>query len=216
MEEALKGLYIYVAVDISGSMENAIERAKTYIISLLQGFPLDKVVVGVFNTTARRINIKTSDAMSVEQAFYGLRAGGGTDHGSVFRMVFQNYPTPPDHDALVLWVGDQGQNGSCMNAIRDSGIPVTAFGLLDVSRGQGYGMKHIELTASNLGIPCFPIDENMFTHDDPYAVLRTLRNLILSTPVGQAAKPTAPRARRKTLVEQILETPLLASPTWAN
>ena len=55
----------------------------------------------------------------------------------------------------------------------------------------------------------FEIDEAIF--DDPYAVTRTLSNLIASTPVRAVGAATP----RKTLLEQILETELLEKPVWA-
>jgi len=63
-----------------------------------------------------------------------------------------------------------------------------------------------------LGIPCFPIEEGLF--DDPYTVTRVLRDMIANTPVGKAAPGTV-APKRKTLVEEILETDLLQKPAWA-
>ena len=82
-----------------------------------------------------------------------------------------------------------------------------AFGLLKLP---GVDNGVVTRAAADLGIPCFPIDVAMF--EDPYAVTRTLRNLIASTPVGAVA--TA-RKLRKSLVQEVLDTPLLVKPTWA-
>jgi len=48
---------------------------------------------------------------------------------------------------------------------------------------------------------------------DPYAVVRTLRNLIAATPVGVAAGAAPVRTA---LVETILKTELLTKPVWAE
>jgi hypothetical protein len=64
-----------------------------------------------------------------------------------------------------------------------------------------------------LGIPCFRIQPDMF--DDPYAVTQVLKNLISSTPTASPAM-MVPRTPRKTLVQQVLETPLLQRPNWAQ
>jgi 6-phosphogluconate dehydrogenase len=83
--------------------------------------------------------------------------------------------------------------------------------MLDVRGNWGHG-RVVTDAAAQLGIPCFVIDENIFA--DAYAVPRTIRNLIASTPVGQktTTRVTKPRV---SLVQQILETPLLQKPAWA-
>lgn len=208
MEEVVKGLRIYVAVDISGSMSDCIVRAKSYLAKLLVGFPLDKLTVAVFNSDAREVVIKHPSSAGVNKAFENFGAGGGTNHGAAVRNVFAKKPPGPDEDAFFIWIGDQGQYGTSTDRIRESGLNPLAFGLLKVGN-QG---SHIVDTAAALGIPCFDIDENMF--DDPYAVTRTLRNMIAATPVNQVGfRPAA--VRRATLVEQILNTPKLTKPVWA-
>ncbi len=87
-----------------------------------------------------------------------------------------------------------------------------AFGLLMVPGGNGQ-YSVVRDAAKQLGIPCFLIDDAMF--DDPYSVTRTLTNLIAATPVG-AAVAGVPAPRRKGLVEEILDTELLAPPVWAK
>lgn len=203
--EATRGLRVYCAVDISGSMSGSIKRAKTYLNQFLQGFPLDKLTVCVFNTTAREVSIKHASSAGVEHAFRGFRAGGGTSHGAAFRQVFGDHPPAADEDALVLFVGDQGEGGHFARDVRLSGISPVAFGMLNVPHNT-HG-RAVENTAAELGIPCFPIGEAMF--GDAYAVTRTLRNLVASTPVGKA------RTSRTSLVETILKTPTLTRPAWA-
>jgi hypothetical protein len=71
----------------------------------------------------------------------------------------------------------------------------------------------VQGSAAALGIPCFLVDEATFA--DPYAIPRTLRNLIAATPVNKIVG-RAPAAPRQTLVDTILKTPLLAKPAWAT
>ena len=97
--------------------------------------------------------------------------------------------------------------------IQRTGFNPVAFGMLYVGRTYTRATAVID-TAALLGIPCFDVDENMFRADDPYAVTRLLRNLIASTPVGQRPAGAA-MPKRKSLVEQILETSLLSKPVWA-
>jgi hypothetical protein len=77
---------------------------------------------------------------------------------------------------------------------------------------QGWETSCVRDTASALGIPCFMIEENTF--DDPYAIPRTIRNLVAATPVGQVTRGQA-LPKRVSLVEKILETDLLKKPAWA-
>ena len=145
-------------------------------------------------------------------AFAGRLGGGGTDYGSGIRALSRFKPNE-DEDALFIFVGDEQHPGNDFaSAVRASGFNPVAFGLLKVG-----GSEHdrgVRNTATALGIPCFMIDKGIFA--DPYAIPRTLRNLIAATPVGKAVVTygavTAPRV---TLVEQILRTDLLSKPAWA-
>lgn len=210
VEEVMRGLRVYVMVDISGSMQNAIEQAKVYITQLLGGFPLDKLHVSVFNTSGREVSIKHASKAGVEAAFKGINAGGGTDYGSGVRILQDRKPAA-DEDALFIFVGDE-EAARFTDAIRRSGFNPVAFGFLKVRNNPGYDA--VVGTAAELGIPCFMIDQAIFA--DPYSIPRTLRNLIAATPVGKATVTRgAVVAPRVSLVEQILKTPLLAKPAWA-
>ncbi|MFT5685934.1 MAG: hypothetical protein ACI8RZ_006889, partial [Myxococcota bacterium] len=205
--EDVRGLKVYVAVDISASMSSAIEKAKTYLTSFLQGFPLDKLVVAVFNSTAREVKIRHPSKRGVQHAFKGFRAGGGTNHAAVIEQVFSYQPPAADEDALFLFVGDQQQHGTFTRAIRHSQMSPAAFGFLYVPGNGGNQNRAVEGTAQELEIPCFRISEDMF--GDAYSISRTLRNLIAATPLGER------KTTRKSLLTTILETELLARPLWA-
>lgn len=208
--EELRGIRVYVGVDVSASMQRSITEAKGYLSQFLQGFPLDKLTVAVFNTKGREVVIRHPSAKGVEHAFRGFQAGGGTDHGSAIRDVFSKKPPGEDEDVLMLWIGDQQQFGTFTAVVERSGLRPVAFGLLHVESGGN--LRIVEQTAERLSIPCFQIHKNMF--GDAYAVGRTLRNLIASTPVGKRA--STPKARKASLVEAILKTPLLSRPIWAS
>lgn len=203
--ETVKGLRVYCAVDISGSMNASIEKAKSYLSKFLQGFPMEQLHVCVFNTTAREVRIRHASGRGVEHAFKGFYAGGGTNHGAAFREVFFRHKPKPDEDAVCIFVGDQQQSGTFKDAVRESGINPVAFGLLFVPGDpHGAGNTIVEDTAKALEIPCFRMDEAMF--DDVYAIPRTLRRLMSAAPVKQQ------ESKRKGLLEYILETDLLAKP----
>jgi hypothetical protein len=220
--EVIRGLMVYVMVDISSSMQGAIDAAKTYVARFLQGFPPDKIRTAVFNTAGREIQIKHPSAAGVENAFRGIMAGGGTDYGSPLKVgCLGQYKPAADEDALFIYIGDEGHNGTggghggmgvnFTAAVQNSGIKPAAFGLIPVVSPQYGRANAVRTTAVQLGIPCFEVDAATFA--DPYAIPRTIRALIDATPVGVAA--AAREAPRETIVEKILKTKVLTKPVWA-
>lgn len=203
--EVTKGLRVYFVVDISGSMQNAIEQAKVHLARFLQAFPAEQLHVSVFNTTGRVVEIKHASAAGVTNAFRGIVAGGGTDYGAGVR-VLANFKPKADEDTLFIFVGDE-EAGNFTEAVRNSGLSPMAFGFIKVRNS---GHSAVRDTASQLGIPCFMIGEETFA--DPYAIPRTIRALVAATPVGRAVAPVVARV---TLVDQILKTALLSKPVWA-
>ena len=200
---------VYFVVDISGSMGGSIERAKVILAKLVQAFPLDKLHVAVFNTGSREVSIARASAAGVEAAFRGLTASGGTEYGA--GVVGASKVKPGDgEDALYVFVGDEGQSSGMTftGAFARVGVKPLAFGLVKLPSQDDN--QCVQRTAREMGIPCFALDEKMF--DDPYAVPRMLRALVAATPVDKAAHRAVPR---KTLVDTILETPLLTRPAWA-
>lgn len=209
LKEDTKNIRVYVMVDTSGSMNVAIEEAKPYIAKFLQGFPPEQVHVCTFNTVGRLVNIKHSSAAGVTQAFMGIRAAGGTDYGAGVR-VMQQFQPADDEDVLFLFIGDQAANDFAP-AVRNSNLRPMAFGHVQVGNYSTNATRlAVENTARKLEIPCFMVDKNTF--EDPYAIPRTIRNLVAATPVNRVAGRRAPR---KSLVEQILEYKLLEKPVWA-
>jgi len=216
-EEVIKNMRIYFMVDRSGSMEDCIERAKSIIKRFLQGFPLDRLHVSHFNTVGREVEIKHASAAGVEQAFRGITASGGTKYGAGIR-VLQHRPPKDDEDSLFIFVGDEKAR-TFTHDVQVSGLRPVAFGFIKVASHWGMPGTDtaVRQTALELGIPCFMIDENTFGEPgedfDPYAIPRVLRNLIAAAPVGEVPGRQVPA--RVTLVEQIINTPLLQKPVWA-
>lgn len=203
--EATRNLRVYFFVDISGSMDQAIVKAKDYLTRFLYAFPADRLHIAVFNTVGREVVLKHASAAGVSHAFASFKAGGGTDYGAGVRALAHHKPKA-DEDALFVFVGDQ-QAGWFADAVRQSGINPIGFAFLFV--GQATLQNAVEGTAYELKLPCLRLDEAIFA--DPYAIAPTLRNLIASTPVK--ATTTAPP--RQTLVQEILATELLKKPVWA-
>jgi hypothetical protein len=213
MEEVTRDLRIMVIVDKSGSMGGALERAKEICKKLLVSFPMDRLHVSVFNSVGTEVTFKAARSAAIEHAFKGHRAGGTTEYGEGVRALAHHRPKDGE-DVLVIFVGDQGDRGvgRLVNAIQMTGWNPVAFGMLSVLGPQAWKGTVVEEAAPRLGIPWFNIEPELF--DDPYTVTRTLRNLIASTPVGQAGRVQAVH-RRRTLLEEILGTPLLTKPNWA-
>jgi len=217
VEEVIRGLRLYVIIDISASMQGALEAAKPLIAKLLMSIPKEQLHVSVFNTAGREVTIKNTSTKGVEASFRGIRAGGGTDYGAGV-WVLSQYKPKEDEDALFLFIGDEEQQRTFEAQARNSGINPVAFAFLKTTaqggaaawRAARYETTAVRQTAANLGIPCVMIDERTF--DDPYAIPRTLRTLIAATPVGVAKQARAPRV---TLIDQIIQTDLLTKPAWA-
>lgn len=217
VEEVMKDMRVYFFVDVSGSMEGAIEKAKAHVAMFLQGFPPDRIEVAYFNSVGRRLEIPHPSAAGVAKAFSGLKASGGTDYGQGV-LALSHLPPAPQEDVLFIFVGDEanGRTGNELfsGEVRGSGLRPAAFAhvvALSPSprfpRGTG-----VRATAADLGIPYFEVDEGTFA--DPYAIPRTIKNLVASTPVAAARAMTA-APRRLTLVETIMKTELLRKPAWA-
>jgi hypothetical protein len=218
--EVTKDIEVYVFVDISASMQGAIEAAKGYVSKFLQGFNLEQLHVATFNTQGRTVEIKHASSAGVTNAFRGIRAGGGTSHGAGIRAL--QSVTPKDGaDVLFFFVGDEEERGTFTKEVRESGLAPMAFGFVKTTAStgaasgryrQGYDYSAVRGTAAELGVPCFMVEEDTF--EDPYAIPRTIRNLVASTPVGQnySGRQTP---KRVSLVETILKTDLLVKPAWA-
>jgi len=218
MEEATRDLRIYVLIDISSSMGIALDTSKEYLPKLLAGFPLERTHVAVFNSVGKEVTLKSSTRAGVTNALKGYHAGGMTSHTEGIRALRDHLPQEGE-DALMIFIGDQGDNQggpeAMANIIGKFDFNPVAFGMLHVeAQGGHYGRGTAVVDAAKLlGIPCFDVDENMFRADDPYAITRLLRNLIASTPVGE--RPRGQVTKRKSLIEEILETELLTKPVWA-
>lgn len=207
VDQVTKNLRIGVVIDVSGSMGQSIEKAKTLLGKFLQGFPPDRTHVVVFNTVGRVVEIKHASAAGVANAFKGISADGGTAHGAGV-LALAKFQPKDDEDMLLIFIGDGGERTTFEAYVTQSKLRPMAFGFLMLP-GDNFGA--IDQTAAKLGIPCFHIQENTF--DDVYAIPRTIRALVAATPVGVIARAAA--VPRVTLVDAVLKTELLKKPQWA-
>lgn len=210
VKEDLENIRVYFCIDKSGSMEQAIDVAIEYCSKFVQAFPLDRLHTCIFDAVGREIKIKKASAAGVKHALSGIAAGGGTDYGAAVKCL-QKYQPKENEDAIFIFIGDEGAN-DFHTAVQNSGINPVAFGLIKVVNSRWPQVRFaVQNTANRLGIPCFHIKEDTFS--DPYAIPRVIKNLIASTPVGQTPGRTTPRV---SLIDTILNTPLLEKPTWVQ
>jgi hypothetical protein len=205
--EVAKDFRIYVVVDKSGSMQGAIDRAKELASKMVSAFPLDRMHVCLFNTVGTEIRIQRATTAGVAQAFRGHGAGGGTSYAAGIHCLLREHKPDPEEDVLFFFIGDEDDPNAeaLVRVIREHNVQPVAFGLLHVESPANYPRwlpRHqaniISRAAGMLNVP------------------RTLRNLIASTPVRQVATATAAAPRRTSLIDDILKTPLLQRPVWAN
>ena len=208
VEEVIRNIRVYFMVDISGSMDSAIDSAKGYIAKFLHAFPLSRLHVSVFNSVGRELTVRHASSAGVEQAFRGIRAGGGTKYGAGVKALAEHRPRP-NEDVLFFFVGDE-QATEFEREVLESGLRPMAFGLVRVKSAWGTMGTAVQDTASKLGIPCLMVDERTF--EDVYAIPRTVRNLVASTPVRAAGV----KASRVSLVDRIMRTKLLEKPAWSR
>ena len=218
--EAVRGVFLYFIIDISGSMTASLPVAMSCLSQLLQGFPPEKLVVAVFSTSGRVVDIKHPSRAGVENAFRGIQAGGGTDHvAGVYAAVTSAKRPSPDDDVVMCFVGDGGQHeiNRFVQVVDQSRPRPVAFGFL---RLPGENFEAVPTAARALGIPCFDLDPHAFAMvatggaADPYAVPRIVRALISAAPAGTA--PGRAATARVSLVDTILQTELLKKPAWAS
>jgi hypothetical protein len=217
VEKVLDNQRVYLIVDTSSSMSQAIELAKQYATKLIVPFPLDRLHVATFTTEGREVTFRERSKRAVEHELGKIRAGGGTRHGQGVRVLSKHKPAPGE-DAIMLFIGDEQESGTFAHQVRLSGINPAAFGLVRVYQGPEWHrmadeqrFNCVRATAAELGIPCFQLSLDMF--EDAYAIPQVLANLIQATPVGLSSQ--AAGSSRKTLIEEILETELLPLPVWA-
>lgn len=220
VEEAVRDFEVFIIVDRSGSMEVSLKLAAELCTRLLPVFPKERVHVSVFNSMGRELQIPHWSAAGVASAFKGLKAEGATDYGqgvkaiAKYAILGENVGADAKRDNLFIFVGDEENYGrATSNAFAEqveaTGLKPLAFGLVKVPGQFQLLGDSVRRTAAVLGIPCFMLDPGAFT--DAYAVPRMLRTMIQSTPV-QKAESAYVTPKRKTLVQTILDTPLLEVP----
>lgn len=201
-EEAVRGVAILMLIDISGSMSGVLQIAKRLLVKLVPALPPEQLAVAVFNTMGRVVTFKARTRAAVEHELGKYHAGGGTDYGVGIQAIYNNdFRVPDDMDCIVLTVGDQACNtGRLPQTIRAAGYE--PIGICHLHVDGGWSRNMVEQAARELEIPFVQVEEEHF--EDTYQIHRSIRAWLESAPRR--------RSQQKTMVEKILETPLLERP----
>lgn len=205
-EKALNDLHVVMVLDISPSMQNAIEVAKQTLRRILTALPLNKVTVVAFNTTARIVELRGPSAAEIELSFRGLSVNGGTTHASIFGALC-GVPRPSG-DVVMMLIGDEEEHFSREHwerAMARWSVPVVCMPVVRVKGVPSYWRSAAQVT----GVPYFELTQAAI--EDAYALPRTLARLMESAPMSSFTTTV-----RADLAQQIAATKLLPLPVWAR
>lgn len=195
-----KDVHVMFLIDISGSMQGAIEASKEALSKILAGFPPERLHIATFNTMGTVLKPKAASRAAVVHMLKGVSAGGGTVHAAAVRALYQSgVRIPEDALLVVIVVGDEGgENGQQLaRAFGEMGYRVDALALIDCSRG--YRGNTVRECSATMRLPFSEISVDQF--DDPYQVPRVLKT-IMEAPSASSFGQTA-------WVEKVMRTPLL-------
>ena len=196
-------LHVMFLVDVSGSMEAAIERSKEALSRILSGFDPTRLHVASFNSLGQVLVPKARSRRAVQHMLAGLRAAGGTVHGAGVRALARaGVGVPAGAELLVIVAGDEmGEGGAELAAsFREAGYAPSAFALINcASTGWARGATVREASVE-LGVPFSEVEVASF--EDPYQVPRVLRALLEAPRIAGVSAATS-------WVERVLAIPLL-------
>ena len=185
---------MFLHLDVSGSMEGALELAKDRgaILAECVKNPQENFHWGTFAVGGTRLPTpKTFEKDAFKAALYGIRCGGGTD-------VVANWETARKLGCDVdVYVTDEGHNGRNIKAViengRKAGFADPKSIIVIPIGGSGFLKKEFEA----MGLPVTYIDPKQLTE---------------SALVSQAVKTSVKGA--VALIEEIMNFPLLSLPKW--
>lgn len=205
VEEATKDadLHIMFIIDISASMQGAIDLSREALSMIVQGFPPEKLHISCFNTIGTLLKPRHHSGTGIKHMLAGVQAGGGTVY-HVGVAVFQlNGVRIPEGAGLIIFaVGDEaGEAGEeFARQVNSYGYRPSAIAhIVNVAPGWERGQT-LRRASEIMGVPYTEVDVDQFR--DVYQVQRTLRAVLEAQPfrAGQS------------LVERILQTELLVKP----
>jgi hypothetical protein len=205
VEEATKeaDIHIMFLIDISASMEGAIELSKEALSMIVQGFPQERLHISCFNTVGYLLKPKHYSAKGIRHMLKSIGATGGTIYATGMAVFRANKVRVPDGaDLIVFAVGDEaGEAGEDFaRNIREYGYQPSAFAhIVNVARGWARGST-VRRASEVLGVPYTEIEIEQLR--DVYQVQRTLKGILEAQPFRGS----------ESLIEKILRSELLTKP----
>lgn len=205
VEESTRGAEVHIMflIDISASMEGAIELSKEALSMIVQGFPEERLHISCFNTIGYLMKPKHYSAKGIRHMLKTVGASGGTMYSSGMAVFRANRVRIPDGaDLIVFAVGDEaGESGDDLaRNIRGYGYSPTAFAhIVNVAGGWARGTT-VRRASEALGVPYTEVDVAQL--HDVYQVQRTLKAILEAQPFRGS----------ESLIEKVLKTELLTKP----
>lgn len=196
-------VHVMFLVDVSGSMQSAIDQSKEALARILSGFPLERLHVACFNTLGTVLRPKARSRAAVQHMLKDLRAAGGTVHGSGVRALSRaGVRIPQGSELVVIVAGDEaGEQGAALaSTFKECGFAPAAFALINCASGGWSRGETIRQAAVSLGVPFSEVEVGAF--EDPYQVPRVLQTILEAPRLAGVSAATA-------WVEAVLAVPLL-------
>jgi len=198
-----RDLHIMFIIDVSGSMQGAIERSKEALSMIVQGFPQEKLHIASFNTAGTVLKPRHYSAAGIQHMLKGIGASGGTIYTSGVRAIYDSGARVPAGADLILFaVGDEdGEKGELFadNLKLWNYVPSAIAHIVNLGNSGGRGTT-VRRASEVLGIAYTEVNVDQFT--DVYQVQRTLK----------AVLEAQPHREKASLVEKIMQTEMLVSP----
>jgi hypothetical protein len=196
-------VHIMFLVDVSASMEGAIELSKQALSMIVQGFPEEKLHISCFNTVGYLMKPKHYSGKGIRHMLKAVMAGGGTMYSAGMAVFKANRVRIPEGAGLIVFaVGDEaGESGEDFaRNMRSFGYTPSAFAHI-VNVANGWARGHTVRRASEtLGVPYTEV--SIAQLQDVYQVQRTLKGILEAQPFRGS----------ESLIEKILRTELLTKP----
>jgi len=196
-------VHIMFIIDVSGSMEGAIETSKEALSMIVQGFPPEKLHIACFNTVGTYLKPRQYSSAGIKHMLQGIGAGGGTVYSAAMAAFRdKKVRVPTGADLIIFAVGDEAGEGGQWFAdqIVQCGYKPCAFAhIVNVARGSNRG-NTVRGAAQALRVPYTEVNVEQFT--DVYQVQRTLKAVLEAQPYREQGS----------LIEKIMQTELLVAP----
>jgi hypothetical protein len=196
-------MHIMFIIDVSGSMQGAIETSKQALSMIVQGFPPEKLHIASFNTVGTVLKPRHWSAAGVQHMLKSIGASGGTIYSSAVRVFHESGVKIPEGANLILFaVGDEAgeEGGLFADNLKQFGyVPSAIAHIVNVASNSQRGTT-VRRAAEKLGLPYTEVNVEQFT--DVYQVQRTLKAVLEAQPFRE----------KGSMIEKIMQTELLVSP----